>query len=1465
MFCNYFLIKYFDLALGLSFEQVPFSLFTIFENSVIASCVLLYSLAIGVLILFLYINKKKTLPKNYSFIDELKESFSKNEYSYYFLYLSIIFPVAELFYQIFDYHNHEELIYSYLLGLVCMIGYLLTSYTSLKKYAMSLFSICFFGYFAHITISTASQTINFTLFSEYLLLLFFSFVIFKSFKNHLIFISLTFVYLFALLLLNTTEKETIIALINANFILLIINFARRLNTIQNNRKFLFTNEIINNTNSIIIATDKFGNVLFCNETIDKILGFSNTEVLRDGFWKLTEDKDFEPIDYNLKFVPNQLYIRKLKCKNGDYKYIQWTDVKHNDNLFVATGQDVTSKVELEKKYYDLIQSAKDIIYESDQWGYITYVNKFSTELLGYDFDEIIGKHFSYFIVENYKEKVIDFYRPENLDYNDFDILEFPIRKKNNEIIWVSQKVAVKRNETFEIIGYSSIIRDITITKNLEIEEKERMDRISKLNEISNRLSTLNFLTFKDLKTLIEHISVEASAGLGVDRVSLWDYFEDYIVLSNIFVKSENKHYNDLTLYKKDFPKYFKAIEEIPVLVASNALTNVHTEEFVEVYFKNYNIKSLLDVPIYISGKLVAISCFEATNEIKNWTNEDINFAKTVSDIIALAIETLKRKEAENQILYKNKILITLAEVTSNLIQKQRIEDLFDESLVVIARTIETDRFYYFENNLETNLISQRFEWVSEQEFTEIDNPELQNMSLDAFPEFKEAVTKNEFFSRIVSQMPDSNMKVALESQNILSILIIPLFYKDVFLGFIGFDDCKSERIWKEEEINILRTLANNIATTIIRIKNENAIQESEEKFKLLANNIPAAVYLVKYDEARSKVYLNNEIEKLTGYSKEEFLTNRIKLSDLYHPEDKQKALTIIEKAVKNKKSFVITCRLIKKDGSEVWIEEYGEAIVMNNKVEYLEGVLLDITERKNAQEAILAREIAENSNKAKSEFLANMSHEIRTPLNGIIGFSKLLLNTGINETQKQYLQTVNQSAESLLDVVNDILDISKIEAGKLSIENSKSSLIDIVYDSVDMMKFNAHQKNLELIVNIDNDVDCAIWTDQIRLKQILQNLLSNAIKFTPKGQIEVKVETIEKTSDWSKIKFAVIDTGIGIKEENKLKILEPFSQEDTSTTRKFGGTGLGLSITNSLLKLMKSELNIESTINEGSTFSFILETKTENCEHHKILENNSIKEALLIEDNPSTGAVIIKMFENFGIQVHRSTKEKIIEDISAKPSVQLVLLDLEYISKTKCIEILKELNHFPNIACLIMQNVTSSFIINENLKNKKYFSVIKPIKVNVIQNILNKINNPAAIAKQNELTKSTKNKSRASLLIVEDNKINMLLTKTLVQKSFPNLTISEATNGLEAVELFNTNVFDIVLMDIQMPVMNGYEASLRIKELHPKTIIIALTAGIIAGEREKCMDIGMNDFIVKPIDKTIFENTLIKWLNRNEN
>ena len=322
-----------------------------------------------------------------------------------------------------------------------------------------------------------------------------------------------------------------------------------------------------------------------------------------------------------------------------------------------------------------------------------------------------------------------------------------------------------------------------------------------------------------------------------------------------------------------------------------------------------------------------------------------------------------------------------------------------------------------------------------------------------------------------------------------------------------------------------------------------------------------------------------------------------------------------------------------------------------------------------------------------------MSHEIRTPLNGIIGFSKLLLNSDLTEIQKQYLATVNQSAETLLDVVNDILDISKIEAGKLVIEEEKISLHNIINNSVDMMKFMAHQKNLELIVNIHDDVQCAIWTDEIRLKQILQNLLSNAIKFTHEGQIEIEVTSKLLNDSKSLMKFAIKDTGIGIKEENKQKILEAFTQEDNSTTRNFGGTGLGLTITNSLLKLMNSKLTIESQPNSGSIFSFELILKTEPCENHLTLKSNTFKKAYIIEDNSLVGSIIQKMLESFKIESQIIQPEEIdFEKEAQENNFDLLLLDLEYLTKPVVLKTIKQLKEHKNISVLPSQEFVEKLV-----------------------------------------------------------------------------------------------------------------------------------------------------------------------------
>lgn len=1377
----------------------------------------------------------------------------------YFLYLALLFFISDFIYTFYNLGIVLNYYSGNFVAIYCLAFYFLTGFDKVLKYATSILIFSFLVFWLLVIYNLFTIPIHFILFSKYVLILFFSTFFIKKFKYYLFFIGVNFLLLFVLLSFKTNEKNIVIILINTIFITLLIHLSQFIRFTQNHKNLLFTQDIIDNTNSIIIATDNLGNVKYCNDSMTKILGYTTEEVLGKAFWELTQDKDFTATDYNHKFVSNMVYFRKLKCKNGEFKYIQWTDFKHTNDLFVATGQDVTSKINLERKYANLIQNAKDIIYECDRSGKITYANKFTIKALGYSIDEIIGQHYIFFTRKDYKKSVLNFYINNATETNEYDLFEFPIVRKNGEEIWVSQKVSIKKDENDQIVGYSCIMRDITLSKSIEVEEQKRRIEISRLNAVSNRLSTLNFLHFDNLQSLFEHICKETAIGLNIDRVSIWENADDKITLENIYVQHEDKHYADLTLNKKDFENYFQAITKEPLVIASDVYQNNALVDFTNVYFPQYNIKSLLDIPIYISGKLKAILCLEATNEIKYWSTEDINFAKTIGDIIALTIETTKRRRAESQIVYKNEILTAIANVTSNLLIHKDKNQIFDTSIEQIGKVLKVDRLYYFENNSKTNLVSQRFEWVLETDLAEIDNPELQNIPHEDFADFMQLILSKKPYISFIKNIREGKFKELLVAQNIISILVIPLFDKDTFLGFIGFDDCKNERVWSDEEISILQTLANNISATIIRINNEKAIAESEEKFRLLANNIPASVFLVKYNEARTKVYLNHEIEKLTGYHRDEFMFNKVSLLDLYHPDDKDRIREIIDNALQNKKPYQITCRLIKKDGSFVWIEEYGEGVVINGKITYIEGVLIDITERKIAEAAVIAKEFAESSNKAKSAFLANMSHEIRTPLNGIIGFSKLLLNSELTEIQKQYLATVNQSAETLLDVVNDILDISKIEAGKLVIVEEKISLHTIVNNSVDMMKFMAHQKNLELIVNIHDDVQCAIWTDEIRLKQILQNLLSNAIKFTHEGQIEIEVTSKLLNEGKSLMKFAIKDTGIGIKDENKQKILEAFTQEDNSTTRNFGGTGLGLTITNSLLKLMNSKLTIDSQLNNGSIFSFELILKTQPCENHLTLKSNTFKKALIIEDNPLVGSIIQKMLESFKIESQIIPPEKIdFEKEAQKNNFDLLLLDLEYLTKPVVLKTIKELKDYKNISVLVMQSSTSDFSEVNYFKNVQ--NIIKPIKYSVLQNFFNK---KSESKKQNLKLETKKNKQvdQLKILVVDDNKINMLLTKTLVQNQLPNCQVFEATNGLEAVEIAKVELPQLIFMDIQMPIMNGYEATIEIRKSLPKTIIIALTAGVITGEKEKCIDIGMNDFIIKPIEKNIFEETIIKWVN----
>ena len=341
------------------------------------------------------------------------------------------------------------------------------------------------------------------------------------------------------------------------------------------------------------------------------------------------------------------------------------------------------------------------------------------------------------------------------------------------------------------------------------------------------------------------------------------------------------------------------------------------------------------------------------------------------------------------------------------------------------------------------------------------------------------------------------------------MLFFPVFIKNEFDGFFAFDNSTRERIWSPDEISILQLLVKNISSSIERNINESIIEESEERFRLLANNIPGTVYLSNYDEKYTKIYLNDEIEKLTGYPKSDFLENKIFFIDLIFPEDIENVLLKNKIALEEKKPLHVIYRITHKNGSIVWVEEFGDSIIKNGEIAFMEGILIDITEKKKNESIVKEKELAEAANKAKSEFLANMSHEIRTPLNGIIGYTDLLMNSKLETTQKQYMNTINQSANILLEVVNDILDFSKIESGKLELNIEKYCIEDIILQIKELINYQAHSKNLKINYIIDDDVPKYIWIDYIRLKQVLINLLTNAIKFTHTGEIEFTISVLE--------------------------------------------------------------------------------------------------------------------------------------------------------------------------------------------------------------------------------------------------------------------------------------------------------------------------------------------------------------------
>jgi signal transduction histidine kinase/DNA-binding response OmpR family regulator len=520
-----------------------------------------------------------------------------------------------------------------------------------------------------------------------------------------------------------------------------------------------------------------------------------------------------------------------------------------------------------------------------------------------------------------------------------------------------------------------------------------------------------------------------------------------------------------------------------------------------------------------------------------------------------------------------------------------------------------------------------------------------------------------------------------------------------------------------------------------------------------------------------------------------------------------------------------------------------------------------------------AKKQAEVASKAKSEFLANMSHEIRTPLNGVIGFTDLLMQSKLTEIQQQYMTTVSQSANSLLDIINDILDFSKIEAGKLELSIDKVDVLEIGSQVADMIKYQAHKKELEVLLNISNQVPRYIWADEIRLRQVLINLLSNAVKFTEFGEVELKIEALSKNEGEDTVfRFSVRDTGIGIDEKNTQKVFEAFSQEDGSTTKRFGGTGLGLTISNKLLSLMGSQLHLQSELGKGSTFYFDVTFKSMYGLHLEWDNLDNIQQILIVDDNSNNRVILKEMLalKNIATDEAKSGLEA-LEKIKSNKKYDVVVMDyhMPYMDGVETIRKIRTLlpNAVDQPIMLLYSSSDDSYINKVCEELQVHQRLIKPVKINQLYGALslvtgrNQIKNPI---EKNEVSNTTNSAviKYPKILIAEDNRVNMLLAKTIIKNFIPNVIILEAVNGKQALDLFKEESPDLVFMDIQMPELNGYNTSEAIRRIETDTRvpIIALTAGTVQGEKDKCITAGMDDYISKPFVKKTIEDIINVWL-----